>query len=226
MPAKKIGVVRGQGRLGPEDNEFGRTPAGHTFRQAIDVSGLPVFETGSDPCQERIAVDEFGTRAELPLRGSANDVALRADARHVEVGGNLALLQLAARIYLKGFRQGNQLPPPRHQPQFRLLELIRKQRRRRLVHPFRGEPLLPGADGVEVDEPGLEQRLGDGLEDCVGFAQEGDAVVEGRQHFTDFALHLQWRNSYGIQRKVSQRQTLDCAAMNLPGLQQSLKLVR
>ncbi len=31
----------------------------------------------------------------------------------------------------------------------------------------------------QIDEPGLEQGLGDGFEGGVGFAQEGDVVVEG-----------------------------------------------
>ena len=69
-------------------------------------------------------------------------------------------------------------PPPRHQPQFRFLKPIRKQRGGGLVHAFRGAAFLLGADGVEIDKPRLEQRLRDGFEGGVGFAQEGDAVVE------------------------------------------------
>jgi hypothetical protein len=38
--------------------------------------------------------------------------------------------------------------------------------------------LLFGAHRVEIDEPGFEQRLGDGFQRGVGFAQQGDAVVE------------------------------------------------
>ena len=41
---------------------------------------------------------------------------------------------------------------------------------------------------VEIDKPRLEQRLGDGFECGVGFAQEGDAVVEKFKRVSDYAL--------------------------------------
>ncbi len=62
-------------------------------------------------------------------------------------------------------------------PQFRFLEPIRKQRGGGFIHPFRGAAFLLGADGVEIDEPRLEQRLRDGFERGVGFAQEGRCAV-------------------------------------------------
>ena len=55
--------------------------------------------------------------------------------------------------------------------------------------PAGAQALLLGANGIEVDEPRLEQRLRDGFEGGVGFAQEGDAVVECVQHCSDRPLH-------------------------------------
>ncbi len=61
-------------------------------------------------------------------------------------------------------------------------------------------PSILGAHGVEIDEPRLEQRLGDGFERGVGFAQEGDAVVEGTKRSPDFSLRFErWRwNAQGF----------------------------
>jgi len=36
-----------------------------------------------------------------------------------------------------------------------------------------------GTYRVEIDKPRLEQRLGDGFQRGIGFAQQGDAVVKG-----------------------------------------------
>ena len=80
---------------------------------------------------------------------------------------------------MRSIRQRRNPPPPRHQPQLRLLKAVGKQRGGGFVHAFRGAAFLLGADGVEIDKPRLEQRLRDGFERGVGFAQEGDAVVEG-----------------------------------------------
>jgi len=44
---------------------------------------------------------------------------------------------------------------------------------------------LFGVDGVEIDKPRFEQRLRDGFERGIGFAQEGDAVVEGAKEFSN-----------------------------------------
>ncbi len=81
-------------------------------------------------------------------------------------------------------------PPPRHRPQLRLFKRIREQRRRGLVHACGGAAFHLGTHGVEIDEPRLEQRLGDGFERGVGFAQEGDAVVEWLQQVWYFNLFL------------------------------------
>ena len=61
--------------------------------------------------------------------------------------------------------------------------------------PAGREALALGANGIEVDEPRLEQRLRDGFEGGVGFAQEGDAVVERTEQFRDLDLYCQWRES-------------------------------
>ena len=58
-----------------------------------------------------------------------------------------------------------------------LHELAREQVRVGVVHGFWLAAFGLGAYGVEVHEPGLEQRLGDGFEGGVGLAQEVDAVV-------------------------------------------------
>ena len=50
---------------------------------------------------------------------------------------------------------------------------------------------LLGADGVEIDEPRLEERLRDGFERGAGVAQEGDVVVEGAQSFANQLLGTQ-----------------------------------
>ena len=52
-------------------------------------------------------------------------------------------------------------PPPRNQPQRRLLELGQKKRRRGGVHAFGFAAGLLGVDWVEVDEPAFEKGLGD-----------------------------------------------------------------
>ena len=46
-----------------------------------------------------------------------------------------------------------------------------------------------GAHGVEIDEPGFEQRLRDGFQGGVGFAQQGDAIVEGAQNTNNSILN-------------------------------------
>ena len=95
-------------------------------------------------------------------------------------------------------------PPPRHQAQGRLLQLIGKHRCCGLIHVFGGAALQLGAHGVEIDKLRLEQGLGDGFERGVGFAQEGDAVVEPANQFTDCLLRLGKRhlNLYGIQCRL------------------------
>ncbi|KYZ81322.1 hypothetical protein PTBPS01_19665 [Burkholderia pseudomallei] len=81
-------------------------------------------------------------------------------------------------------------PPSWHQPQLRFLKRIRKQRSGGIVHAFGSASFLLGADGVEIDEPRLEQGLGDGFQRGVGFAQEGDAVVYRTQNLGNLALNI------------------------------------
>ncbi|BBN88196.1 hypothetical protein AZSP09_12190 [Azospira sp. I09] len=70
-------------------------------------------------------------------------------------------------------------PSLRHQAQFRFLEAVRKQGSGGFVHAVRGAAFHLGAHRVEIDEPGLEQGLDDGFQGGIGFAQEGDAIIEG-----------------------------------------------
>jgi len=78
-----------------------------------------------------------------------------------------------------------------------------------LVHAGRGEALALGANGIEVDEPRLEQRLRDGFEGSVGFAQEGDAVVEGVEHPSDCSLlGKRWHRHFKV-RYVAASQAVE-----------------
>src|SRR5690606_16867801 len=83
-------------------------------------------------------------------------------------------------------RQAASTPPLRNQPQRRFLELGGEQRRRGGVHAFGLAAIGLGAHRVEVDEPALEQGLGDGFEGGVGLAQEVGASLNCCQQSYQF----------------------------------------
>ncbi|MCY1545675.1 hypothetical protein D9M68_816270 [compost metagenome] len=68
------------------------------------------------------------------------------------------------------FTDWHHRPPLRHQAQFGFFEAIGEQGGGGGVHAFRLVAFGLGAHGVEIDEPGFEQRLGDGFQGGVGFA--------------------------------------------------------
>ena len=62
------------------------------------------------------------------------------------------------------------LPPFWHQTLLSFFKAIGEQVGGSGVHAFRLAAFGLGAHGVEIDEPGFEQRLGDGFQGGVGFA--------------------------------------------------------
>ena len=73
-------------------------------------------------------------------------------------------------------------PPLRDFPNPGVLNLTGKEGGRRGVHAGGWLALGFGADGVEVDEPGLEECAGHGLERFVRSAVQFDFVVEGAEY--------------------------------------------
>ena len=51
--------------------------------------------------------------------------------------------------------------------------------------------MLSGVDRIEINKPRLEQRLRDGFEGGVGFAQQGNAVVESTDNSRNTLLYCQ-----------------------------------
>src|SRR5690606_36625658 len=70
-------------------------------------------------------------------------------------------------------------------PQRRFLELRGIQRCSSSVHAFRFPAFSLRAHRVEVDEPTLEQSLGDGFKGGVGLAQKVNAVIEAPKHLSN-----------------------------------------
>lgn len=92
--------------------------------------------------------------------------------------------------YISNITNAMYSPPPRHQAQFRFLEAVGKQGGGGFVHAVRGATCHLGAHRIEIDEPGLEQGLGDGFQGGIGFTQEGDAVVEGVYNGRNLILYM------------------------------------
>ncbi|MNF88375.1 hypothetical protein D3C84_708680 [compost metagenome] len=72
-------------------------------------------------------------------------------------------------------------PSPRYQPQFGFFKSVRKQVCDGGVHAFRLLAFGFGAHGIKIDKPGFEQCLSNGFEGCIGFAQQGESIVERPQ---------------------------------------------
>src|SRR5690606_26490107 len=85
-------------------------------------------------------------------------------------------------------------PPLRNQPQLRLYEFAWKQLGCFGVHAARVAALGFGANGVEVDEPRLEQRPRHRLERRVHLAVQLDLVVERAEDAGDLTLRGKGRH--------------------------------
>src|SRR5581483_5462423 len=82
-----------------------------------------------------------------------------------------------------------------------------------------------GADGVEIDEPGLEERPRHRLERFAHLAVELDLVVERAEYVGDRLLFTEiGRYDDGKLRHVDQRNSVDRAAVNRSSSNGLLKL--